>query len=281
MKRSRRRWVLLSLALLTVGLWFVPTLIHHWSIARHPPMIGDGELAFASMPPGPVPAGERGAFSPVEARVYALLGQVADGILPALPVLDDDAAIACIRMRKVLERQRLVPGENRPTVTPEGTFSIPARQTPAVSTTDSRKAGTSPVPPAHGGTNTTPVAAVAATSVQRELDFVAQPGSVTRTPEGQVISGRGVWAAMRAEPGINLPLRILDHGDGGYVIALSGPDFATVRVNGGLVVPGRFYQIQGMVEISAEAPVNVHIRPLNAVPNYHPEPAITPPTANG
>jgi hypothetical protein len=95
-----------------------------------------------------------------------------------------------------------------------------------------------------------------------------------------VINGRNVWAAIQAEPGRSLPLRIADHGEGGHVVALFADEVGSLRLNGGLVVPGRYYRIQGTVEITSSAPVNVHIRPLSAVPDYHDGPLVAP-SANG
>ena len=55
--------------------------------------------------------------------------------------------------------------------------------------------------------------------------------------------------------------------------------FGTVRVNGGLVVPGRFYQIHQIIEITSDVPVNIPVRPLGVVTEYHDVPVI--PRANG
>lgn len=75
-------------------------------------------------------------------------------------------------------------------------------------------------------------------------------------------------------------MRIVDRGEGGHVIAVFSEDFGTVRVNGGLVIPGRYYRITGQIEITAMAPIGVHIRPLAAVPSFHDHP-LTLPSANG
>jgi hypothetical protein len=240
---------------------------------------------------GPAVAADRGAFTAAEARAYALLGRIADGELAGLPAdLDADTRAACARMRGLLDRQRSTPGEHRPTRTPGGTFAIAARPHDAaaavdgqaadpVSTTGAVRKDGIPDASAQPGAGQA-AEAVGPGQVANDLDFVAHPGAVVLDGDEQRITGAGVWAALRLKPGAGLPTRIVDQGEGGYAIALYGPDFGTVRVNGGLVVPGRFYRVAGSVEITGEAPIDVHVRPLSAVPEYHQQP-LPAPSANG
>ncbi|HEX3132281.1 MAG TPA: hypothetical protein VHX44_01725 [Planctomycetota bacterium] len=114
----------------------------------------------------------------------------------------------------------------------------------------------------------------------RQLALGAATGTVTSGADGHVITGHDAWAAIKVKPGQGLPARITDRGQGGHVIAVFGEDFGTVRVNGGLVVPGRYYLINGSVEITGMVPLGIHIRPLSAVPSYHDQ-SLMVPSANG
>lgn len=238
---------------------------------------GNGPMQFTA-PPGPIKPTDRGSFTAAEARAYALLGQLDDGVIERLPPLDGETQVAIERMRPLLDRQRLLPGEHRPTVTPNGTFTIAARKprtstaAPVSSARDDQKPSAASLT---GGAQE-----VSAAHVANHLDLAERPGTVDLTADGHVINGRDVWAAIHAEPGRGLPVRIADHSEGGHVVALFGDDAGSLRLNGGLVVPGRYYRIQGTVEITGSAPVNVHIRPLNAVPDYHEGP-LQAPSANG
>ena len=236
---------------------------------------GNGPMQFTA-PPGPMKPTDRGSFTAAEARAYALLGQFDDGVIDRLPSVDGETQVAIERMRPLLDRQQLRRGEHRPTVTPNGTFTIaaPARRrghsTVAHQSVDGELTSSAP---------TRTDGAASATSATR-LDLVEPQGTVALNADGHVISGRNVWAAIHAEPGRGLPVHIADRGEGGHVVALFGDDVGSLRLNGGLVVPGRYYRIQGSVEITGSAPVNVHIRPLSAVPDYHEGP-LQAPSANG
>lgn len=238
--------------------------------------VGADALPPRLAPPGPVAPAERGGFTAAEARAFALLGQFDDGVIAKLPTVDGETQVAIERMRPLLDRQRLLPGEHRPTVTRNGTFAIAA---PA------RRAGTSAAAPRTASGEPSAAAptrtdGAASADGATRLDLADTQGAVDLGADGHVISGRNVWAAIRAEPGRGLPVRIADRGEGGHVVALFADDTGSLRLNGGLVVPGRYYRIQGTVEITSSAPVNVHIRPLSAVPDYHDGP-LQAPSANG
>lgn len=230
-------------------------------------------------PPGPVVSAERGSFTAAEARAYALLGQFDDGVIARLPPIDGETTEAVLRMRPLLDRQPLIAGEHRPTVTSRGTFTIPLPQRRASIPIVERSASGGPTT-STGPSPTGNVVAVDSEAVATHLDLGTRTGTVELKSDGHIISGRNVWAAIHAEPGRGLPVRIADRGEGGHVVALFADDTGSLRLNGGLVVPGRYYRIQGLVEITGSAPVNVHIRPLNAVPDYHEGP-LQAPSANG
>jgi hypothetical protein len=67
---------------------------------------------------------------------------------------------------------------------------------------------------------------------------------------------------------------------GEYALRLEASDYGSVRLNGGLVVPGRYYHVNGTMTITGDVPVGVVIRPLGVVPSYFDQP-VRPPSANG
>lgn len=233
---------------------------------------GAGPLTVVA-PPGPVAPSDPGSFSAAQARVYAALGEVADARREQLPNFDAEARAVVEAMRRLLVAQPLRRGEGRPTVSPTGaTSSISNQRGPLPPPADAVKVeGSVPA-------DNLPPVTLADGARQRALG--ASAGTVTSGPDGHVITGHEAWAAIKAKPGQGLPVRITDRGDGGHVIALFGDDFGSVRVNGGLVVPGRYYRINGSVEITSLVPLGVHIRPLSAVPSYHDQPLLVP-SANG
>lgn len=235
---------------------------------------GHGPLTVVA-PPGPSVPADPGSFSPAQARVYAALGEVADERREQLPVFDADSRAMIEPMRRLLAAQPLRRGEARPTITPGGaTSTIAGYREPlsAKAVTD----GAEPIGTKH--IDASPPMTVA--DGAHQLALGAATGTVTLGSNGHIISGRDAWAAIKAKPGQGLPIRITDHGEGGHVIAVFGDDFGTVRVNGGLVVPGRYYLINGNVEITGQVPLGIHIRPLSAVPSFHDQPLMAP-SANG
>jgi hypothetical protein len=90
------------------------------------------------------------------------------------------------------------------------------------------------------------------------------------------------WVAIPYQPAkvAGAPLIIQNISGGDYAIALYGSDFGSVRLDGGLIVPGRFYRINGSSRIDSQVPLVVHIRPLNAVGPYYPQP-LQVPSADG
>lgn len=238
------------------------------------PRMGAGGPLSAIAPAGPATPVDLGAFSVPQARAYALLGEVLDGRKEQMPVLDKETQASLETMRQLLAAQTIRRGLGSPTVSAEGaTTSVIGGG--AAPTHDA--GSTTAVPSASKDVATKPLDSAAA---KKSLVLGNATGTVTSADNLHTITGRDAWAAIKAQPGRGLPLRIVDHGEGGHVIALFGEDFGTVRVNGGLVVPGRYYRINGSVEISGMVPLGIHIRPLNAVPSYQ-ETVVTSPSANG
>jgi hypothetical protein len=90
------------------------------------------------------------------------------------------------------------------------------------------------------------------------------------------------WMAVPYEPArvAGEALSVTNRSLGDYVLSLEADDYGSVRLNGGLVVPGRFYLMQGTMTISSDVPVGVVIRPLGVVHGYYEQP-VRLPSANG
>lgn len=90
------------------------------------------------------------------------------------------------------------------------------------------------------------------------------------------------WMAVPYDPArvAGEPLVITNRSLGEYVLRLDAGDYGRVRLNGGLVVPGRFYLMEGTMTIHSDVPVGVIIRPLGVVHGYYEQP-VRPPSANG
>jgi hypothetical protein len=214
--------------------------------------------------PSQRPPGSLGDFTAAEARAYAWLGQVKDGVIASLPELDEETTSALPRMREYIEQDAPKVGEGKMIATSTGTFSIARRP--------GQKA--SPLPPVEG----LKPEEVAQKNPDR-VELVPHPGDIALTKEGQVITGAGVWAGISLQPDQNRVVRILDRGEGGYVFTIHAKDAGSVRVNGGLIVPGRYYVIRDQVEIVSDAPIGIDICPLSASVDYFPSP-LPPPKAN-
>ena len=231
-----------------------------------------------------------GSFSAAEARAYALLGQLDDHRIAKMPALDAETLAALPRARDLLGHQRQLPGGGTPTRVGGGAMAITPPGIPAAAP-DPAAGG----PPAGGDAGgvardrtgsgtaapvTVGASPLAAGTVANGLGQQATPGRVALTAHGHEITGAGTWAAMHYVPGRDPEPVISDHGQGGYAIALFPEDPGSTRLNGGLIVPGRFYQVTGDMRITGGAPIDVHVRPLSAVPAYAPLPCM-PPAANG
>ena len=90
------------------------------------------------------------------------------------------------------------------------------------------------------------------------------------------------WAAIPYDPKLveGQPLTISNCSGGRYGISVQAEDCSNVRLNGGLVVPGRFYLLDGTITIQSTVPVEALIRPLDTLHGYYELPLI-PPSANG
>ncbi len=229
-----------------------------------------------------------GSFSIAEARAYALLGQLDDHQIAKMPALDAETLAALPRARDLLGHQRQTTGGGVPTRVGGGSMAIapvgaPSPPAPASGRPAGGDAGGSSRD--RTGADAAPAGTagalpLAAGPVAHDLGQQSAPGRVALTAHGHEITGAGTWAALHYVPGRDPEPVITDHGQGGYAIALFPSDPGTTRLNGGLIVPGRFYQVTGDMRITGSAPIDVHVRPLSAVPVYAPLPCL-PPLANG
>ncbi len=278
------RAVLALLGALATGaalLWFVgaPAVVP----ASTPTLPAPG---IAQLPARPVES-RLGSFSAAEARAYALLGQLDDHRIPKLPALDAETLAALPRARDLLGHQHQLAGGGTPTRVAGGTMAISQPGGQSVPATGVVGAGAVDVasasrgrPAAAEADPTGAGAAIAAGPIAHDLGQQVRTGGVALTAHGQQITGEGTWAAMHYVPGRDPDPVISDHGQGGYAIALFPEDPSSTRLNGGLIVPGRFYQVTGDMRVTGGAPIDVHVRPLSAVPMFAPVPCL-PPAANG
>lgn len=216
------------------------------------------------------------------ARAYAAIGEQADGKGARLSSLDDDASRYLDQARKLFAEQILKrnPG---PSTKASGTGSpVPAVNdaqfvdAPVTVTRTGDRISTQP----RSGVALNPVDERALPQQFTIGDKNASSSPIIGDLDKELIAP-DAWVAIPYKPGLTQgrPLTIRNTSGAGYAISLHGTDFGTVRVNGGLVIPGRFYQIHTGVEITSDVPVNVHIRPLGVVSDYHDMPVM--PSANG
>jgi hypothetical protein len=200
----------------------------------------------------------RGFFTPAEARAYLWLGAREDGGDP--PVLDPEAQESLSVMAPLLAAQPRTPGAGLPTVSRQGVQAIgevdPAKRLRLEEFARRLRDGDT-LPP------------------EQICDLVDQVGTITRTaPGSHHLAGRGLWAVIRHQPGA--PLHLVADPGADYCVRFEGPQIDRVRVDGGLVLPGRYYALGAGLSITSEVAVDVYIRPRTAVPAYHSAPLKVP-----
>lgn len=118
--------------------------------------------------------------------------------------------------------------------------------------------------------------------VARTWSNTARAPVPTRGDHIKEILEPDAWMAVPYDPALvaGQSFELTNRSLGDYVLRIEADDYGSVRLNGGLVVPGRFYLMDGTMTISSDVPVGVTIRPLGVVHGYYDQP-VRPPSANG
>lgn len=100
---------------------------------------------------------------------------------------------------------------------------------------------------------------------ERQCHLVPNPGAVTSPdPQHHEVTGPGVWASWD-HPGGDLVVRVPAEEE--YAVAIFCDDPGAVRLNGGLIIPGRFYRIDQTTTITGGA-VKIHLRPRSCLKQF-------------
>jgi hypothetical protein len=158
---------------------------------------------------------------------------------------------------------------------------------------DGSQARIEPDPPPRGQHQPTPIEdgslaqrerarAVAGRLVARTLATDGRLPPPVRGELAKELVEPDAWIAVPYDPRLTQgqALTLTNRSLGEYVLRLDADDYGSVRLNDGLVVPGRYYLVQGTLTITSEVPVGVIIRPLGVVHAYDERP-VAMPTANG
>lgn len=268
-------------ALLTLVL-----LLGRWSMAPAPTNVDPVSVRTptlgAAMPrERPTPLSERSPdLHAALARAVAAIGAYDDGRRATLDDLAPEVLALVEHARLLLGTTPRIAAPGLPMQLPDGTLASmgpdPAPRRPPES--DRRDTD---------GTATTPAGrerarAVDGRLVARTLTRSGKAPPPTRGDLVKEILEPDAWMAIPYDPArvAGEPLALTNRSLGEYVLRLDAGDYGSVRLNGGLVVPGRFYLMQGTMTISGDVPVGVIIRPLGVVHGYHEQP-VRPPSANG
>lgn len=214
------------------------------------------------------------------ARTVAAVGAYDDGRRPDLDGLPDieRALVDAARVLLAATPRRKAPG--LPMVLPDGTVAgiapDPRPRDDAANTPDSSQPGDPTL------AERELARAVDGRLIARTLSSTGKAPTPTRGDRVKEILEPDAWIAVPYDPALvaGEPLEITNRSLGQYVLRLDADDYGSVRLNGGLVVPGRFYLMDGTMTISGDIPVGVTIRPLGVVHGYYDQP-VRPPSANG
>lgn len=209
------------------------------------------------------------------ARAYAWAGQRRDGRLPADAVLDADALAWLPAVEKLLDQQEVRNWrqlEPDAAAMPPTTAAVaPGPALPGVASEGDRAlvAGTTPsdeLPPGHTWPR------------PRTVSQAPPPDALTYAGQELAIRQPGMMGdlAFRADEHEGSALRIVDRSGGRHVLIISAEDPGDIRLDGGLVVPGRAYLISGEHQLTGGSDAHVLIRPVDAVSGFHPGPARLP-----
>jgi hypothetical protein len=268
----RNRWFqLVALGLILIGIFFLispePTITKP---EVNPPPTPQLPAAVMAEQRGIIPASPQ-IISPALARAVATVGQVEDGRLADLSGLDEQA-MAYVDYARVLLAgvpRRAAPG--LPMRLPDG-------MTMKMGPDKLNEIPESPNPPVRDSH----ARIVDGHLIPRRLDISGRVPVPTIGDLHKELIEPDAWIAIPYDPALvtGQPLQIINRSGGLYAVSLHADDFSTVRLNGGLVVPGRFYQMDNTTVISGAIPVGVTIRPIGVLHGLYEQP-IRPPQANG
>ena len=226
------------------------------------------------MPPRPQ------VISATLARAVAAVGAYLDGRRSEVDDLPDDqrAQVDLARVMLAAVPRRSAPG--LPMVLPDGTVAglapdpVP-RDDPATIPTPSLPGEPTLAEREHAR-------AVDGRLIARTLTATGKAPPPARGDHVKEILEPDAWMAVPYNSALvsGEPLTITNRSLGQYVLRIDADDYGSVRLNGGLVVPGRFYLMDGTMTISGDLPLGVTIRPLGVVHGYYDQP-VRPPSANG
>jgi len=180
-----------------------------------------------------------GGFTTDQARAFAAAGMAEDGNLEKLNQLNSQEKAVLPHMQKLLELQTSHPN------TSTSTFAQASQS--------------GPISEGQAGWSN---AAGNAAQAPATLDCSRCDRGIQGTADGITLTSDQVWALARLDPSKG-QLVITNKSTGDYSVSLLGSDFGTIRVNGGLVVPGRNYLVHGSVTVTGSCNCAIHIRPIS------------------
>lgn len=177
-------------------------------------------------------------WSPAQARAWAHLF---DG-----RTLDPESQAAVPAMRLYLAGVQPTSGLGYATVTPQGVMSLGAL-------------------PKGDSSNLLKGLSESRLDPEHRCHLIPVPGSICSSGPGlQSVTGPGVWAAMDHSGG-TLQFTVSEGDE--YALAFFCDDPGTLRLNGGLIIPGRFYRITQTATITG-GPAKIHLRPRSALKEW-------------
>ncbi len=214
-------------------------------------------------------------ISPALARAVAAVGQQEDGRLPNLSGLDEQAAPFIDQARVLIATvpRRIAPGLP---------MRLPSGVVMKMGPDKINAAPVTPDTPAPSTVHDTNARIVDGQLIPRRLDNAGRVPTPMLGDLQKDLVEPDAWIAIPYDPGLvaGKPLNIINRSGGVYAVSLDATDFSSVRLNGGLVVPGRFYQMENTTIISGAIPVSVTIRPIGVLHGVYEQP-IRLPQANG
>ena len=224
------------------------------------------------------------AWQEAIARAYAALGRWRDGWVDQAPVLDAAAAACRDVAEAMLAKDRARKGQGRPSIPSKGILGpvVEISAPPGLA----KAAGIDPTGDSGsvGDGNPEAVDRAKVQSDTSDRAGVQQPNplqAMERRRDGIDLTKAGLWADSTFDPGYPAHrggMRISNRSDGDYAVSLEADDFSTIRLDGGMVVPGRYYRVRGDAVITGAKPAHVTIRPLVNLPVYFEKPTTLPQT---